>query len=247
MAKFKDLTGNVYGRLTVISREENNAHGGSRFLCQCSCGSVCTRTGKLLTRGESQSCGCLARELSRERGLILAVGDRYGRLVVVEIMGEKRGGRIVWKCQCDCGNIICSTAHSIRTGHTRSCGCIKKEMLSIEIGDAAFHNVRRRYIHGAPRRNLEWNLSDDQVRSIVIQNCFYCDSSPSMDGAKSYWPANGSYIHNGIDRIDSARGYTMDNVVPCCTQCNMAKRLLSVDEFGKWSARLYKKFGVNYA
>ena len=45
---------------------------------------------------------------------------------------------------------------------------------------------------------------------------------------------------NGIDRIDSSKGYTVENSVPCCKYCNTAKNTMSVDEFLKWIGRVYK-------
>jgi hypothetical protein len=43
-----------------------------------------------------------------------------------------------------------------------------------------------------------------------------------------------SILHNGIDRVDSSAGYTVDNSAPCCKTCNAAKRSLSVQEFLAW-------------
>jgi len=44
---------------------------------------------------------------------------------------------------------------------------------------------------------------------------------------------------NGLDRVDSLKSYTLDNVVPCCTQCNLAKLDYSLDEFKKWVSACY--------
>jgi hypothetical protein len=243
MAKFKDLTGETYGRLTVIRRVENDKGGRSRFLCSCECGRTAIRRGQLLTRSEVHSCGCLYKGSKT----IDIAGCRYGRLVALEVADERRNNRVVWKCQCDCGNIFYTTAQLIRRGNTRSCGCLKSDMLSLEVGVAALHNVIRSYKHGARERNLEWNLNEDEVRSIVSSNCFYCDAPPSRSATIQDRPINGDFIYNGIDRVDNARGYTIDNAVPCCTQCNSAKKTLGIDEFGKWVAAAYKKFGTNYS
>ena len=45
---------------------------------------------------------------------------------------------------------------------------------------------------------------------------------------------------NGIDRIDSSKGYTVENSVACCKYCNTAKNTMSVDEFLKWIGRVYE-------
>lgn len=43
----------------------------------------------------------------------------------------------------------------------------------------------------------------------------------------------------GLDRIDSTKGYTMDNLVSCCETCNRAKRHMSLAEFREWKNSLY--------
>lgn len=45
-------------------------------------------------------------------------------------------------------------------------------------------------------------------------------------------------IYNGIDRIDNAKGYTIENSVTCCKRCNFAKRNMSYDEFISWGKKL---------
>ena len=54
-------------------------------------------------------------------------GKRYGRLIVIEMTNKRQNGSVVWKCQCDCGNICEVVAPSLRAGRTKSCGCLKKE------------------------------------------------------------------------------------------------------------------------
>ena len=68
MGKFlKDLTGHVYGRLTVVSCNGNTKWGQSTWLCNCSCGKEVTVTGSNMTSGTSKSCGCLSKEGSLKR------------------------------------------------------------------------------------------------------------------------------------------------------------------------------------
>lgn len=67
MGKFVDRTGEKYGRLTVVSRDETAgpASLGKRvkWICLCDCGNQITATGHSLQRGEKSSCGCLRREM----------------------------------------------------------------------------------------------------------------------------------------------------------------------------------------
>ena len=63
MCKVKDLTGQRFGRLTVIKRVKNNKYGKAMWLCQCECGNTKEIYSYSLTSGKSKSCGCLHKEL----------------------------------------------------------------------------------------------------------------------------------------------------------------------------------------
>lgn len=58
MSKIKDLTGQKFGRLTVIRRAGSNNSGRALWLCSCECGNDSIKVGKLLLNGHCKSCGC---------------------------------------------------------------------------------------------------------------------------------------------------------------------------------------------
>ncbi len=62
-----DLTGQLFGRLTVVRRAGSNRHRHSTWLCSCSCGSTIIADRCNLIAGGTRSCGCLARELTIAR------------------------------------------------------------------------------------------------------------------------------------------------------------------------------------
>lgn len=63
MGNFIDLTGQKFGRLTVIKRIENDSRNHARFLCQCDCGNFKNILSRSLKSGKTKSCGCLAKEV----------------------------------------------------------------------------------------------------------------------------------------------------------------------------------------
>ena len=67
MTRFIDLTGKVFGRLTVIKRIENSQGGNARWLCRCSCGNLKEVQGTNLKTKQIQSCGCLRKEISSNK------------------------------------------------------------------------------------------------------------------------------------------------------------------------------------
>ena len=66
MGEAIDMTGQVFTRLTVLKRVANRS-GKAAWLCKCECGNETVKQGTLMRRGDSRSCGCLARELSVAR------------------------------------------------------------------------------------------------------------------------------------------------------------------------------------
>jgi hypothetical protein len=116
-SRFADLTGQSFGRLTVIERARS---GKSGWTCRCSCGRETFATATDLTRGQVTSCGRCARDAGVHEG------DRFGALVALRRTGETDNlGRPLerWLCRCDCGKEVTRTARDLRNGHTTSCGC----------------------------------------------------------------------------------------------------------------------------
>lgn len=71
MGKAIDLTGQRFGRLTVVERAENSkTRRGARWLCQCDCGNRSIVRTDSLKSGGLQSCGCLIRDLAYERNKV---------------------------------------------------------------------------------------------------------------------------------------------------------------------------------
>lgn len=54
-------------------------------------------------------------------------GHKYGRLTAIKPLEERRRGSVVWHVKCECGNEFDVIGSSITDGHTKSCGCLKKE------------------------------------------------------------------------------------------------------------------------
>lgn len=53
-------------------------------------------------------------------------GIKFGKLTVIKITPERKNRQVVWECLCDCGNTVYVVGQALRTGHTTSCGCSRK-------------------------------------------------------------------------------------------------------------------------
>lgn len=65
--KIEDLSGRVFGKLTVVYRVQNDKYNNSCWKCMCDCGNECTVLGLNLKNNNTKSCGCLAIESSKQR------------------------------------------------------------------------------------------------------------------------------------------------------------------------------------
>lgn len=126
----KDITGEIFGRLTVMSQAKSDARGQSRWDCLCPCGNRVTVAGYNLKNGHTQSCGCLHRSRTSEANLKELTGRVFGKLTVLYRIGSTKDKQAYWKCQCACGKITEVRGSSLFRGHTQSCGCLQKERTS---------------------------------------------------------------------------------------------------------------------
>lgn len=159
------------------------------------------------------------------------IGREFGCLVVVAEAGRNKR-RVMWKCQCKCGNETRVSGSKLLNNRVKSCGCLK-EGRKLENGEACKNNVYYQYTSGAKRRNLVWEIDKEYFFELTQQNCHYCHSSPTNLHSRPFCYL-GEYRYNGIDRIDSNVGYTKSNCVPCCCFCNRAKGTRSYEEFMQW-------------
>lgn len=124
----RDLAGQKFGRLTVLYELPERKNGKIQWRCRCDCGSEKDVLSTSLTSGHTQSCGCLQKEktsAANKRNIDL-VGHRFGRLVVL----SRSATSAKWVCRCDCGNLVEVTTTHLKTGHTKSCGCLQKDITS---------------------------------------------------------------------------------------------------------------------
>lgn len=64
-----DLTGEKFGRLTVLERTDNNKHGDVMWLCKCECGKNTVVSNSRLKKGITKSCGCYRAEIKTKHGM----------------------------------------------------------------------------------------------------------------------------------------------------------------------------------
>lgn len=132
--EFKNLIGQKFGKLTVISLNgERTKNGRYYWNCICECGNITVvSTSNLTNKNPNKkviSCGCYKRQLTSERFSAKLEGKRFGRLTVVKRIGtqiqENGDQKSFWLCKCDCGTMVQVIGKNLLNGNTKSCGCLE--------------------------------------------------------------------------------------------------------------------------
>lgn len=109
---------------------------------------------------------------------------------------------------------------------------------TLPYGVASANRLFMAYKRYAKKRNREFSLTKEEFLTIIVASCVYCARSLTQEyGGKNY---NGLFRYTGIDRLDNAIGYTSNNCVACCKDCNFMKRAMSRCEFLEHIARIHK-------
>lgn len=184
MGKFIDLTGQVFGRLTVLERDFTKNSKDVYWKCQCECGNISSTTTSRLRSGKAKSCGCLRKELNQVRckGKYKDLTNkRFGKLLALELDLEKTTAKnkTYWKCQCDCGNIISVRQDALGISQL-SCGCLIKETNIIDIANQRFGKLVALY------------PTDEHLGNVRKWHC-KCDCGNECN-------ISGQFLRNGLTR-----------------------------------------------
>jgi hypothetical protein len=171
------------------------------------------------------------------------IGQKFYRLTV---LSNSETDKHKMLCSCECGNEKEIFVYNLNGGsNTKSCGCLHREHAKNHPsfkknkapGQGAKMALICKYRHSAKSRNLEYSLTMEEFEKITKSNCSYCGLQPQAE--YDYGHNTGNYIYNGIDRVDSSKGYTKENSTACCYTCNIAKSDMHIDEFKDWVKRVY--------
>jgi len=191
-----------------------------------------------LKSGNTKSCGCLQRELTSKARFIDIKGQRFSKWTVIRrSYPNAKWGQTNWLCKCDCGKEKIVQGNNLTAGKTKCCGCLRYNKL--KLGLSNMRSSILEYKRGAKIRGYNYKLTEEQFKELTQRDCYYCGTKPK--NIRNQKGSNGGYIYNGIDRIDSSKDYTIDNVVPCCKMCNIAKHNYTLEEFKDWIKKVYIK------
>lgn len=157
MGKIIDLTGQRFGKLTVVQKSKSK-NGRRYWECKCDCGNTTFVSTANLNGGKVKSCGCSwAKDLK---------GKRFGKWLVIERdNSHKTGGSARWICRCDCGTIRSVSSDTLTRGDSKSCGCSWQHDLT---------GKRFGRLVVLERKSIECNYSSNTTRRKIFYLC-KCD------------------------------------------------------------------------
>lgn len=161
-------------------------------------------------------------------------GMKFGRLTAIGLAGKNRRGKYCWFCQCNCGNITEVASGDLTSGHTRSCGCLQKEIMSKTGQKNGANNSRKSILkrrlsmikHGdsprSGRSSLYETWQNIKARCLYPNNIRFkhyggrgisvCPEWKDNYLAFKIWAlANGYQEGLTIDRIDNDGNYEPEN------------------------------------
>lgn len=228
MSKFIDLTGQKFGKLTVIEKAENKG-GRTAWRCACECGNETIVSSTGLKGGNTKSCGCL-----RKDKVVDITGMRFGKLVALQQIpdtqnNQRKNRAKRWLFQCDCGNKTIASGSMVRQGHTKSCGCQwrKAQLAYIEslpegdryVIDAELHNVQKTRLYGVwvNMKTRCYNPKSDDYKNYGARGINVCGLWRFNFLAFREWALKTGYNENEkhgectLDRIDIDGDYCPEN------------------------------------
>ncbi len=164
------------------------------------------------------------------------VGEKFGQWIVIELVRFRRNpgeAKIrAWRCLCSCGQYGNVTGWSLRNGTSRSCGCKKyptgrdhpRWLGTRDISGGYFIGTK----HGAESRGIGFSITiEDMQRQFDLQ-----DRRCALSGIKiEAYEDDDSARTASLDRIDSSKGYTSDNIQWVHKDINRMKNDLDQSNF----------------
>lgn len=122
----KDLSGQEFGKLTVMADSGDRDAGGKVFWeCQCDCGNATLVNTSNLKSGAIQSCGCLSSKNKDLRNM------KFGKLTVLSMFGTGKHRQKTWLCKCECGRLKVASTNHLTMGNVSSCGCLSNKYTTL--------------------------------------------------------------------------------------------------------------------
>lgn len=135
-----NLVGMRFNHLTVVKPLGSDKQKHKLWECKCDCGTVTIASTSDLRSGHKKSCGCI----KHKSNAIDLKGQRFGMLTVVKRVGTTKDRKAIWQCKCDCGKSTTVRSVDLKSGNTKSCGCLGNNYAMRNLMQGGFWNGKVR-------------------------------------------------------------------------------------------------------
>jgi len=144
------------------------------------------------------------------RDFRVTIGTTFNELIILEYIGLNKAKQRLWKCQCSCGNITKVTTCDLRSGKTKSCGCLQRRRSS----EFNFkHGLTRslEYRTWCNIKNRCYNPNNKDYHNYGGRGIYVCDTW--INSFETFIQDMGRKSFKGatLDRIDNNGPYSPDN------------------------------------
>lgn len=275
MGKAIDITGQRFGRLTALKPTENrNSKGSIMWLCECDCGTIKEICIADLRNKGTVSCGCLAKEKASERFKNLTrhqryefamkdiTGQRFGKLIAIRPTDKRDGTNIIWELKCDCGNITYAGTGNLNSGHTRSCGCLLRDTIFIDLTGQKFSRLTVLREDGHIGDRIVWECKCDCGNITRVDGRHLKSGSTQSCGCLQREMVTGENNHNynpnktdeerlkkryvlGKHTLDGFRNKVYEKDKYTCRVCGQVGGELNAHHLDGWNWAKGKRFEVS--
>lgn len=138
-------------------------------------------------------------------------GQRFGRLVVTKEQGRSKSGKVKWLCVCDCGKSTSVIGCDLRSGRTKSCGCLHKEVAKVNSTKHGKRYLRIYRIWCSMKRRTRV-MTDTGYEKYGGRGIDICSEWAENFESFYEWSVANGYAENlTIDRINNDKGYSPEN------------------------------------
>jgi hypothetical protein len=241
------------GVWTIREYVGKNKNGLKCWKCQCVCGEFQTYTtsylnsSKILKGARCRRCGEARRLLEDEELKKKYVDKTIGTWTVLEFSGRNKYGSRIWLCQCTCGTHRTLTTAYFNEGNKRKATICKKcELSNLDntnrVNDNIPNRFWQRFLDHSKKREIEVRITKEEAFSVYLKQEGKCALTEIPLHFTKLRTNYNRYTTASIDRIDSAKAYTVDNIQWVEKRINMMKQSYTQATFVELCKLVAKKF-----